>query len=109
MEYTDLTAVLTWLAIGGGGAVVTLMSFAYLAENWGKWHSLPTFVKSAVPMILSIAVALGAQAALDFLPGIITQIAPWFKIAIIALMAYLASQREYVKIKGTQYGAKYRA
>jgi len=110
VDYTDLASVLLWIAVGGGGAALVSMAFTYIAENCPTWHTLPYAVKFFVPMAVSIVLGVAAQAALQYMPGTIDLIAPWFKIAALSVIAWLAGQKTYIGIKrvnaeGVRYGA----
>ena len=53
VDWTNLQAVLTWV-VGFGAPYLVGKLFAYLAENWEKWHTFPYPVKFLSPMVLSV-------------------------------------------------------
>ena len=106
-DLTDLNAVLVWLATVGSPFLVGL-ALSLLIENWSGWGELPRFVKTIVPMAASVLIAIGATYALKY-PDIIGQVAPWFTIAMGAILGWLGTQRGYVYMKSNEYGARFAA
>ena len=99
----DLKSVLEWL-VAGGAPIVVMYAISLLAENWEKWHTLPKLVKFLVPMILSALLAVGAQVLTGYADVIVEQIAPWWKVVVVAIMAYIGSQKAYMSTKLSGYG-----
>lgn len=108
IDWTNLTVVLTWV-VGFGAPYLVGKLFAYLAENWSKWHELPTQVKFIVPMVVSVLIALGAQALLTNFPEFLSVVSPYWAMVVQAILAYLGSQRGYMEAKSSNYGRKARA
>ena len=102
---TDLTQVLIWI-LGMGGPAIAAYVFALVAENFSGWSTLNHNLKILIPMIFSALLAVGASVLLKY-PEIIAQIQPWFQIVVSAILAYLASQRGYMKAMATQYGRRF--
>lgn len=104
IDYTDLTAVLGWVALAGApflaGYVVSL-----LAENWPKWHTLPTPVKFYTPLILSVLLALGANALLQQ-TEFVNAISPWWRMVAASILTYLGTQQGYMAAKRSYYGTR---
>ena len=101
----DLTQVLIWILGMGGPAIVAYM-FALIAENIPAWSTLSHSLKTIIPMIVSVGLALGANALLQY-PAIIAQIQPYFQVIFSAVLAYLGSQGGYMKAMASQYGARF--
>lgn len=103
---TNLTAVLIWLATAGApyfvGQVLSL-----LAENWSAWHSLPRWLKFSAPLVLAPLVSIGATLLLRQ-TELIEQVSPWWSIIIGSITGYLGSQRAYMDVKRSGYGARYK-
>jgi len=104
VDYTSIVAVLTWV-MGFGAPFLVGKLFAYLAENWSKWHELPKEVKFIIPMIVSVLLALGAQALLGQ-PAFLEQLAPYWTAVAQAIIAYLGTQQGYMEAKRASYGRK---
>jgi purine-cytosine permease-like protein len=103
-DWTNLTAVLTWVVVLGAPYLVGKL-FAYLAENWSKWHTLPGTVKFVVPLVVSVLIALGAQGLLT-LPEFLATVSPYWALVVQAVLAYLGSQKGYMEAKASGYGRK---
>jgi len=106
-DLTDLGAVLVWLATVGSPFLVG-WALSLLVENWAGWNKLPTMVKTLIPMLASVLIAMGATVALKY-PDIIGQIAPWFTIAMGAVLGWLGTQKGYSYMKSNEYGARFAA
>ena len=98
----DLKSVLEWL-IAGGAPIAIMYAISLLAENWSGWHTLPKSVKFLVPMILSAGLAIGAQVLTGY-ADVVAEIAPWWKIVLVAVMSYIGSQKAYMSTKASGYG-----
>ena len=106
-DLTDLTAVLMWLATVGSPFLVG-WALSLLIENWAGWGNLPHFVKTIIPMVASVLIAIGATVALKY-PDIIGQIAPWFTVAMGAILGWLGTQGGYSYMKRNEYGRRFAA
>jgi len=102
IDITNLTAMLLWLA-GAGGAYVTGQVVSYLAENWPKWHTLPTWVKVVAPMLMSALISVGATIALQYGTQL-EVVAPWWSIVSYAVLTYLATQKAHADQLKAGYG-----
>jgi len=98
----DLKAVLEWL-VAGGAPIAVMYAVSLLAENWAKWHALPKFVKFLAPMLLSAGLAIGAQVLTGY-ADVVAEIAPWFKVVMVSVLAYVGSQKAYMSTKASGYG-----
>lgn len=107
-NWGDLTAVLTWLAVGGGGTAVVAWAVSYLAEHWAGWHALPTAVKFIVPILVSFGLAVGANFALDY-TDILSRIQPYWLMLVTAVMGWIASQYGLTVAKARGISAKAKA
>jgi len=105
MDWTNFQDVLLWLT-GVGAPALVMYAVSYLAENWTGWTNLSTTVKTIIPMVLSLLVALGASLLLKY-PEIIATVQPWFQIIASAIIAYIASQKAYMTTKVNEYGVRY--
>jgi len=104
-DLTDLGAVLVWLATVGSPFLVG-WALSLLIENWAGWAKLPSIVKTFIPMLASVLIAVGATYALKY-PDLIGQIAPWFTVAMGAVLGWLGTQKGYVYMKSNEYGARF--
>jgi hypothetical protein len=102
---TDLTQVLIWI-MGMGGPAIVAYIFALVAENIPGWSTLNHNLKVIIPMFVSIALAIGASILLKY-PAIISEIQPYFQVAVAAALAYLASQKSYMTAMRAQYGSRF--
>ena len=102
VDLTSLTAMLVWLA-GAGGAYVSGQVVSYLAENWPKWHNLPTWLKIVSPLLASALISVGATIALQYGTQLET-VAPWWSIVSYAVLTYLATQKAHVAQLKAGYG-----
>lgn len=105
-DFTDLAAVLTWLA-GAGGPYFVGWVLSLLAENWPAWHDLPRSVKFAIPLIASPIVAILATLALQQ-AAILEFAAPWYTIIAGSILGYLGTQQAYLRAKQAGYGQQVR-
>lgn len=103
-DWADLVAVLTWIAVQGGGPAIVVAALSWIVENWPKWHELPKWVKFWVPMLSSILLSALATLALDYLPDVVATISPYWRFIITAALTWLASQGAYVAAKSRGYG-----
>lgn len=104
VDLTNLTAVLVWLA-GAGGAYVTGQVFSYLAENWSKWHALPSWLRFSAPLLAAPLISVGATIGLQYGTQI-DAVAPWWSIVSYSLITYLATQNAHVAQLKVGYGEK---
>ena len=102
IDITNLTAMLLWLA-GAGGAYVSGQVVSYLAENWPKWHNLPTWLKVTLPMFTSALISVLATVALNYGTQL-EVVAPWWSIVSYAVLTYLATQKAHVAQLRAGYG-----
>ena len=102
VDLTNLTAMLVWLA-GAGGAYVTGQVVSYLAENWPKWHNLPTWVKVTSPMFTAALISVLATIALNYGTQL-EVVAPWWSIVSYSVLTYLATQKAHVAQLRAGYG-----
>ena len=102
----DLTAVLLWIAAGGGTAVVA-WAVAYLAEMWPAWHNFPSAVKFVVPVLVSFGLAVGANYALQF-TEILELAQPYWLMLVTATAGWISSQAglHKAKVRGISARAK---
>lgn len=105
MDWTNITLFLTWVVGIGAPAIVAYM-LAILVENWSGWSTLPHNLKVILPLVVSVLLSVGASYALKF-PEILSQIQPWFQVTVSAILAYLGSQKGYMKVLETQYGQRF--
>lgn len=109
-EPTELPEVLTWVAFSGGGVWVVSQFVSLFLENVSWWHTLSPGLKITGTLGASVALGLGASYLVDQ-PDVIAQIQPYYKIVVLAVTSWLASQMAYMKTKslranGTPYGAQ---
>ena len=102
IDLTNLTAMLLWLA-GAGGAYVSGQVVSYLAENWPKWHNLPTWLKVTSPMFAAALISVLATVALQYGTQL-EVVAPWWSIISYAVLTYLATQNAHVAQLRAGYG-----
>jgi hypothetical protein len=105
VEFTNLAAVLLWIATAGGAPYLAGKAWAFLLENWTWFHSWNKFFKFMVPMVLSILFAFAASAALQYGGGVLEQVQPWYAVLAAAVIGWLGSQKGYVEAKAAEYGA----
>lgn len=103
MDYTNINVVLLWLA-GVGAPYLVGKVFAYLAENWAQWHTFPKEVKFFSPMIVSVAVAIGATLLLQQ-TEFVASIGPGYAIVAQAIITWLGTQEGYMATKRSGYAA----
>lgn len=105
MDWTNVTIFLTWVVGMGAPAIVAYM-LAILVENWSGWSNLPHNVKVVIPLVVSVLLSVGASYALQF-PAILAQIQPWFQVTVSAILAYIGSQKGYMKVLEVRYGQRF--
>lgn len=88
---TDLSAVLVWLASGVGAPFVVGMAFAMLAEYWPWFHTVKRGYKFGAGIVLSVAIAFGAQYVLAQ-PGLVEYVQPIFALVVSTVLAWLGQQ-----------------
>ena len=106
VDWTILESVLLFL-VAGGAVFVVNYALAYLAENFGFWHKLPSWLKFLIPIVVSVLLAFGAQQLLLY-PDIIAVIQPFWALFITIVLAWLGSQKGYISAKAASYGAEKR-
>lgn len=106
-DWTNLGAVVSWLAIGGGAPILVGMVFSYVAENVPAWHKLPKWIKFVAPVIVAVLLGLGANYLL-LNSDIIAAISPYWAIILSIIVAWFGTQAGYIQTKRAGYGAKYR-
>ena len=100
-DWTNVYDVLGFLA-KGGFLVLFGLAQAYLFKNWQFWANLNSGLKAVFTVVISAAIAVGATYAMQFdLSGV----QPWFAVVAGTVLVYLASQGEYIRLKGKDYGA----
>lgn len=104
-DFGDLTAVLTWLAVGGGGTAAVAWVLSYLAEYWSGWHNLPSVVKFIAPMLVSFGLSVGANYALNY-TDVSGQIQPYWLMLVTAVMGWIGSQNGLATAKARGISAK---
>jgi len=107
-DYSNLTAVLMWIAAGGGTAVIG-WAVAYLAEMWPGWHGLPSAVKFIGPVALSFGLAVLADYALQY-DEVLTLAQPYWLMLVTAVAGWIATQAGHstAKLRGISTRAKAR-
>lgn len=105
MDWTNITLFLTWI-VGMGAPVIVAYVLAIVVENWSRWSTLPHNVKVIVPMVVSVLLSVGASYALKY-PAILEQIQPIWQVTISAILAYLGSQKGYMKVLEIHYGQRF--
>ncbi|MDD1710418.1 MAG: hypothetical protein LUQ37_05875 [Methanoregulaceae archaeon] len=106
-DWTNLGAVISWLAVGGGAPIIVGMIFAYIAENIPAWHTLPKWVKFTVPVVIAVLVGVGANYLL-LQSDLIKAISPYWALIMSILLAWFGSQVGYMQTKRAGYGANYK-
>jgi hypothetical protein len=101
-EFGDIIFALTWLA-GVGAPYLVGKLFAYIAENFPKWHELRREVKFLIPMIVSILLSMGAILLMGQ-TEIVETLGPIWSMISSAVIMYYGSQIGYREIKTTDYG-----
>jgi len=105
VDWTSITAILAWIAMGGGGAYLASVLASYLVENASWWHTLPGQVKFVLPMIFAVLMSVLASILLQYSEWIsIAQ--PWWIIIVNSAIAYIGSQKAYVEQRKAGYGRK---
>ena len=97
----SLISILTWLTAGPGAIYIAGRFFAFLAENWQKWHTLPAWLKKLLPLIFALVLAVVATLLLRR-PDLLEQISPWWALLMQIAIGYLGSQQQYQAIKQAQ-------
>jgi len=104
MGFADLPAFLMWVSVGGGAMVLSGYVMSYVLENWPTWHTLPLWLKTLAPILLSALFAVAAQSLLAL--DIPAAIPPIVSAVLLTMVNWLASQRAYVGIKDTTYSSR---
>lgn len=104
VDFASLVAVLTWISLAGGPYLAGWV-FALLAENWPQWHDLPRQVKFAAPLVVSVALSIGANLLLQQ-NEVVSYLDPWYRMIAVAVLAYLGSQVAYMKAKKSDYAVR---
>jgi len=97
-DWTQLSAVLLWLASSGGAVMAINWIIANFLEKMAWWGALPTWVKWVVPPLVAIAVSIGAQQVVQ-IPGLVDLIQPYWALIISILLGYFASQAAHLQTK----------
>ena len=106
LDPTSITGVLLWIIAGPGVVFLVGKFMSLVLENIPSWSTLPTIVKQLVPVVLAALLGVAAQLLLAQ-PAIIAAIEPWFKIVMLAVLAWVASQQQYQAGKRAEYGARF--
>lgn len=101
ITWTDLSAVLAWIATGPGVAAIIGAVASYLAENVAAWHDLPARAKTIVMIVASFALPVLAQAFLEQADAI-ARVQPVWALAINGFIAWWVSQETYLRQKRLQ-------
>jgi hypothetical protein len=89
MPYGNLVSFLGWLA-GGAGAMVAV---AFLAERIPWFQKKSSQTKGLIILGASLVVGLGSYAVVTFVtPAVLAAIQPFFQVAAIIVVGWLASQ-----------------
>lgn len=107
-DFGDLTAVLTWLAVGGGGTAAVAWVVSYLVEYWPTWHGLPSAVKFIAPILVSFGLAVGSNFALGY-TDVLGQIQPYWLMLVTSVMGWIASQGALATAKARGISEKAKA
>jgi len=82
-DWTDLSAVLLWLA-GPGAGVAVLALGAWLNQAWPWWRDAAQNVKDLVTMVAAALVALAAS----YIPlAVVEQLAPVYRIVATVILS----------------------
>lgn len=104
VDYTQLAVVLAWLASGVGAAYIAGKVASYAAANWVWFQGLSSEVKTFLPVLASVLVAVGAQFALQYAAPQIEILSPWFGIIINTISAYFGTQKAFIEGRAVEYG-----
>ena len=107
VDPTSLTSVLLWVIAGPGVVFLVGKFLSILLELWPKWGEFPTSVKTVVPIFLAALLGVAAQ-LLIAQPALVALIEPWFKVVMMAILAWVASQVQYMASKRAEFGARFR-
>lgn len=100
-EWTNVYDVLAFLA-KGGFLVLFGLAQSYLFKNWQFWANMNSGLKAVITVAVSALIAVGATYAMTLdLSGV----QPWFAVVAGTVIVYLASQGQYIRLKGIDYGA----
>ena len=89
MNFTDITSLLNFLVYGGG--VILIASWAL--DKIPAFVALAPEAKKLINIAVSVVLALGAYAALLYVPAdIFALIDPWFKVALSVVVLYSGQQ-----------------
>ena len=99
-DYTNLSAVLVWLA-SGGALLAANWIIANLLEKWDKWHAFPSWVKFTAPLVGAIVLAIGSHYALNYAAEL-EQVQPLFAIIVTIVVGYFGSQSGHMANKNIQ-------
>jgi hypothetical protein len=88
-NFTDVTSLLNFLVYGGG--VILVASF--VLDKIPAFVALPVDAKKYINIAVSVLLALGAYAALLYIPAnVFALIDPWFKVALGIVVLYSGQQ-----------------
>lgn len=102
-EFT-LSAILIWIATGPGAAYLVGQFTSQFLENLAAWHKLPPAVKFSITLALAFGLPIGATYVLGW-PGL-PAIEPTINIGIMAVVLWLASQKQYRELKWLEHEAR---
>ena len=97
-DWTQLTAVLLWLAGPLGAVIATNWIVANFLEKMAWWGKFPKTVKWLAPPIMSILIALGAQQVIT-IPGLADLIQPYWALVISIILGYFGSQLGHIQTR----------
>ncbi len=106
LDPTSFAGVLVWVIAGPGVVFLVGKFMSLVLENFPGWSNLPTLVKQLVPVVLAAGLGVAAQLLLAQ-PAVIAAIEPWFKVVMLAVLAWVASQQQYQAGKRAEYGARF--
>ena len=88
-NFTDISSLLNFLVYGGGVVLIA----SWLLDKIPGFVALQSEAKKWINMVLSVVLALGAYAAILYVPAeYFALIDPWFKIALSTVVIYSGQQ-----------------
>jgi hypothetical protein len=99
VDWTDLGAVLTWVAAGPGAIYLAGLAFAYFLEIFPVWGSkIPSKFRPWIVFALMLALSYGATLLLGQ-AGLVAKISPQYTYFVMLVFAWLGSQVGYASVK----------
>ena len=88
-NFTDLAGLLNFMVYGGGVVLVA----SWILDKIPAFTALVPDVKKVINMVLAVVLALGAYAAILYVPAeYFSLVDPWFKIALSIVVIYSGQQ-----------------